>query len=89
MTYDLSRISNGDLNTIVSLRQHDEFLDLASELSKMTAGLNQRFSKIKKLTDDIIINAEATSPGNMDAPSRATLAQSLIDLRKAIEAFSL
>ena len=89
MTYDLSRISNGDLNTIVSLRQHDEFLDLASELSKMTAGLNQRFSKIKKLTDDIIINAEANSPGNLDAPCRATLAQSLIDLRKAIEAFSL
>lgn len=87
MTYDITRISNGDLTTRVSLRQHDEFLDLASDLTQMTAGLNQRLTKIKKLTDDIILNAEATSEGNMDA--RATLDQNLMDLHKAIEAFSL
>jgi len=89
MTNDITRITNGDLSIIFSLRQHDEFRDIASELAQMAAGLNQRLTKIKKLTDDIIVKAEPTSKDNMDETSRASLAQSIKELRKAIEAFSL
>jgi len=89
MTYDITRITNGDLNTIFSLRQHDEFRDIASELAQMTTGLNQRLTRINKLTDDIIAYTETTANGHLDEPSRASLAQSSVDLRKAIEAFSL
>ncbi len=89
MTHDISRITNGELNTMVSLRQHDEFRDIAGELAQMTVALKQRLAKIKKLTDDIIVKAEASSKGTMDEDSRASLAQGLLELRIAIEVFSL
>lgn len=89
MTFDITRITNGDLNTTVSLRQNDEFRDIASELTTMTAELNQRLNNIKKLADDIIRTAEAAPKGDTDETSRAYLAQKIADLRTAIEAFSL
>lgn len=89
MTFDISRISNGDLSTIVSLRQHDEFRDIATDLTKMTEVLKERLTKVKVLTHDIIIKAENNSAGTMDDASRANLTKSIVALRKEIEAFTL
>lgn len=89
MTYDITRITNGDLKTVVSLRQNDEFRDLADDLSQMTTNLNQRLTVISKLTDDIICHAESVAQGNLDETTRIRLAQDIIDLRQAIGAFAL
>lgn len=89
MTYDINRISQGELSTLISLRQHDEFRDLAGELTTMTTNLKQRLTAMKQLTDDIIQLSEKMDKGNQDDTSRAALAQRLSELRQAIEAFSL
>jgi len=89
MTYDITRISQGELSTLISLRQHDEFRDLAGELTTMTTNLKQRLAAMKQLTDDIIELSAKVDKGNQDDTSRATLAQRLSELRQAIEAFSL
>ncbi|MDD5758638.1 MAG: methyl-accepting chemotaxis protein [Desulfobulbaceae bacterium] len=89
MTFDIGRINGGDLSTIVSLRQHDEFRDIASELAQMTDALRQRLAKIKALTDDIVTNTENTSAGTMDEACRANLEKTIATLRKEIEAFTL
>lgn len=87
MTFDITRMTNGALNLTVSLRQHDEFRDIASELNEMATDLNQRLSRIQKLADCIIADAEA--PQNDNSSSRADLAKSIADLRQATGAFSL
>ena len=87
MTYDISRMTNGDLNITVSLRKHDEFREIANELNEMATGLNQRLTKIQELTDSIIIDAEAYQ--NDKEASRVSLAKTIADLRQATGAFSL
>lgn len=87
MTYDINRMTNGALNLTVSLRQHDEFRDIASELNQMAASLNQRLTKIQELTDRIVVDAEAAQ--NDREASRAGLAKTIADLRQATGAFSL
>ncbi len=87
MTYDIARMTNGTLNITISLRQHDEFRDIASELNEMAAGLNQRLTKIQALTDSIIIDAEGAQ--NNNEASRVSLAKTIADLRQAIGVFSL
>lgn len=87
MTFDITRMTNGALNIIVSLRQHDEFRDIASDLNEMATSLNQRFTRIQKLADSIIAEAEA-SQNDSDA-SRDCLTKSIAELRQATEAFTL
>lgn len=89
MTFDIGRISDGDLCTIVSLRQHDEFRDIASELTQMTDSLRQRLSNIKALTNDLVVKMEASSTDTMDEACRDNLEKTIANLRKEIEAFTL
>ncbi len=89
MTHDISRMANGDLNTHVSLRQHDEFRDIAKELTRMGAGLKERLAKVQELTDRVITQAEAVQKNNGDEAAGASLAKAVADLRQATEAFSL
>jgi methyl-accepting chemotaxis protein len=89
MTYDITRINNGDLNTTVFLRQSDEFRDIADDLTQMTTGLKQRITTIKTLTETIISHAETNSQDNTDQSYRDTLTKKITALRQAIEAFSL
>lgn len=87
MTFDLTRMANGALNVTFSLRQHDEFRDIAGDLNVMAAGLNQRLAQIQELTDRILANAEAAQSDNETA--RADLAKNIADLRQATGDFSL
>lgn len=87
MTYDIGRMTNGALNITVSLRQHDEFRDIASDLNEMAASLNQRITKIQDLTDRLIADAETLQ--NDTEASHATIARGISDLRQATGAFSL
>lgn len=89
MTFDIGRISDGDLTTVVSLRQHDEFRDIASELTQMTEILNQHLTKIKALSQDIISNAESNATDTLAEASHANLTITITDLRKELEAFTL
>lgn len=89
MTHDINRITEGDLNFTVSLRQKDEFQDIANELTQMTAGLNQRLTKISELTDSIINTAEASQDKQEEESARSNLAKTVADLRQAIGSFTL
>jgi len=87
MTFDLTRMTDGALNVVFSLRQHDEFRDIAGDLNGMATGLNQRLTKIQELADRILADAEATQSD--DETSRADLARNIADLRQATGDFSL
>lgn len=90
MTHDIIRMTHGELNIIVSLRQHDEFRDVASELNLMATSLKQRLSKIQELTNRIIAHAETSQQtNNDDEASRALLAKTIAELRKETGAFTL
>lgn len=89
MTYDISRMTNGELNFTVALRQNDEFSDIASELTKMESSLNQRLSTIRDLNASVITLAEAAQKNSEDQALRADLRKSIADLRQATGSFSL
>jgi methyl-accepting chemotaxis protein len=48
---DIARIAGGDLVSPVTLREEDEFQDLASELDKMRNDLHHRWARIKERHD--------------------------------------
>ena len=89
MTSDISRMADGELNITVSLRQHDEFRDIANELNQMSTGLKQRLTTIQELTDMLIANAEGIQKDSEDEAARACLAKAVADLRQATGSFSL
>jgi len=89
MTYDINRMTRGELNFSVSLRQKDEFADIASELSLMSASVNQRLATIQDLTDEIIAKAGAMQNRGEGQAALADLQKSISDLRQATGSFSL
>lgn len=89
MTNDINRMADGELNFPVSLRQKDEFRDLADELSRMAVSLNQRLSQIQDQTDSLIVHAEAAQQNPNDQAAVTGLQQTIVALRKATEAFTL
>lgn len=46
MSKDINRIADGDLSVNITLRQKDEFQDVAAELNDMTANIRDRFGLI-------------------------------------------
>lgn len=67
---ELRRIGQGDLSTIVALRNKDQMLAFAQRVNEMTAGLNQRVAEIQRQTESI---AEAASqPGVPEDVKRQT-----------------
>jgi methyl-accepting chemotaxis protein len=89
MTYDILRMTNGELNFDVVLRQNDEFADIAADLTTMESSLNQRLTAIRDLTASIISQAEAVHKDSDDVAVRANLEKSIADLRQATGSFSL
>lgn len=89
MTSDIFRMADGELNFTVSLREHDEFRDIANELNQMSAGLKQRLAKIQELTDLLLATAEEVKKNSGDEAARASLAKTVADLRQAAGSFSL
>lgn len=83
MTNDLGRIANGDLNLAISLRNNDEFRDVAEDINDMTQELNRRLSRIRQLAEEVIAAAEdaQTSP--------AKLRESIAALKTATGSFVL
>jgi len=89
MTHDINRMTNGELNFTVSLRQKDEFADIAGELNLMVATLQQRLLAMRELTEGVIAKAEASQQSSEDQSSRPALEKSIADLRQATGSFSL
>lgn len=88
LTSDIYRMSNGELNFPVTLREHDEFRDIADELSAMAASLNQRMITIQEQTESIISLA-ATPQSNDTTETISKLKNTVADLRKSTGAFVL
>lgn len=89
MTFDISRMTNGELNFTVSLRQKDEFSDIAADLTTMESSLNQRLTTIRDLNASVMALAEAAQKNGEDQTVRANLEKSIADLRQATGSFSL
>ncbi len=83
MTNDLGRITNGDLNLTISLRNNDEFRDVADGINAMNLELNHRLSRIRQLADEIVAAAEGTQA------SPAKLREAIAALRAATGSFVL
>ena len=81
LTSDIQRIEGGDLNFEISLREKDEFKELAQELSKMSDGLNNLFRDINQKTDAIIKATEKNDTSPVE------LKQAIDELEKAIGCF--
>lgn len=88
LTNDILRMSEGELNFPVTLRQNDEFRDIADELSAMAISLNQRMTKIQELTDTIISQAQRAEGENISA-NISKLNDAVANLRKTTGAFVL
>ena len=81
LTSDIQRVENGELNFEISLREGDEFKELAEELNKMSGGLNKRFKEINQKTDAIIAATEKNDTSTIE------LKQAIDELEKAIGCF--
>lgn len=88
LTSDILRMADGELNFSVTLRENDEFRDLAADLTTMATNLNQRMTKIHELTDTIISLAEEPQPDDT-GKSLAQLKAAVAELRKSTGAFVL
>jgi len=70
LTSDILKMADGELHFPVTLRQNDEFRDIADELSTMATSLNQRMQAIQDHTDTIIALAETAHPDSGDTPAK-------------------
>ncbi|MBU4153997.1 MAG: methyl-accepting chemotaxis protein [Proteobacteria bacterium] len=88
LTSDILRITEGELQFPITLRQNDEFRDIADELSAMKTSLNQRMTKIQELADTIV-RLSKTPQSDNTSETLANLKVAVSDLRKATGAFVL
>jgi methyl-accepting chemotaxis protein len=53
MSRDIRKVTDGDLSSLIVLRQKDDFKDVADELNRMTGKLRERFSNLKEMYEGI------------------------------------
>jgi methyl-accepting chemotaxis protein len=79
---DLARVSAGDLGSGITLREGEEFRDLASDLDGMRSGLRQKFVRVKDAHETL--SAAASDLERAVLKGRPS-AQHVASLRSAVE----
>lgn len=79
---DLARVSSGDLGSGITLREGEEFRDLASDLDEMRSGLRQKFARVKDAHETL---AAAASDLERAVLKGRPSAQHVASLRSAVE----
>ncbi len=79
---DLARVSAGDLGSGITLREGEEFRDLASDLDGMRNGLRQKFARVKGAHETL--SAAASDLERAVLKGRPS-AQDVASLRSAVE----
>jgi methyl-accepting chemotaxis protein len=89
---DIARIAAGDLVTAVSLRDEDEFLDLASEMNTMRSELSRRLTKIKEGQAELSSAAsglqKAVLKGDPPAKHIGSLKEAIARMKEELNAFT-
>jgi methyl-accepting chemotaxis protein len=93
MSKDINKIAEGDLSTNISLREKDEFQDVAIDLNQMTEKLREDFSLTKENCLNIskslgtlktLLAAGKISEGNYD-----NVLENINDLKSGLNRFQL
>jgi methyl-accepting chemotaxis protein len=88
---DIWRIADGDLASPVSLREEDEFHDLAMDFDKMRSDLRHRWARIKE-RQDVLANVTADlsksiAKGTPSVADAARLRETVERMKEEINAF--
>ena len=88
LTSDLSKVTCGELSLKVSLREKDEFKDVAEELNTAISGIRQRVNDVRAANDRLLACVEVQdSTGGR--PDLGQVRESLQELTKAMGSFTL
>jgi methyl-accepting chemotaxis protein len=89
---DVARIADGDLVTVVSLREEDEFQALASDMNTMRKELGQKLSKIKEgqtvLASAVSELHRAALKGNPSANHVGSLKDAVARMKEELNVFT-
>lgn len=89
---DLARVSSGDLGSDITLREGEEFRDLASDLDGMRSGLRQKFVRVKDAHETLAAAASdldrAVLKGHPSAQHVASLRSAVERMREELNGFS-
>jgi methyl-accepting chemotaxis protein len=88
---DIWRVADGDLVSSVSLREEDEFHDLALDMDKMRGDLRQRWARIKERQDLLATAASGLSKsiakGSPSVSHASLLRENIARMKEEIHAF--
>ncbi len=89
MSLDINKAAHGDLTGKISLRQKDEFKDVAHDLDEMLTSLRDRFSTLSGMHNDISTRLEGLGKETSATDCNAILADIAgmeIELRRSHDA---
>lgn len=88
---DLARIGNGDLASTVTLREDEEFQDLAADLDRMRSELRSRFVRIKERHTALSEAAEGLAKsiykGSPSVPQASLLREAVERMKEDVHVF--
>ena len=89
---DLARVSSGDLGSGITLREGEEFRDLASDLDGMRNGLRQKFARVKDAHETLSAAASdlerAVLKGRPSAQHVASLSSAVERIKEELNGFT-
>jgi methyl-accepting chemotaxis protein len=93
MSKDITKVADGDLSVILTLRQKDEFQDTAQELNTMITSMRDRYKNIDEKHSDVSQSIE-TLKKEMENPEIVvkncdSAIKSVEDLEKELKSFEI
>lgn len=93
MSRDITKVADGDLSVILTLRQKDEFQDTAQELNTMITSMRDRYKNIDEKHSDVSQSIE-TLKKEMENPEIVvkncdSAIKSVEDLEKELKSFEI